>query len=266
MSISWIINSTASAILLPPFNLVLLCALGLWLRRRWLRGGMLLSVVSLLLLVLLSTRMGATLLIAPLEAWNPPLRSVQATDAQAIVVLGGGRIADAPEYGGEDVLSAATLQRASYAVRLQRETGLPILASGGRPDGSRESEAAIIARTLRTFSVPVKWLEEDSNNTAENAQFSARMLRAEGITHILLVTDALHMQRAKRIFGEVGLDVVAAPTIFYTTARWTPDDFLPKAVWLQRSSYAMHEWIGLVWYQLRHRNVAPDATASVVTH
>lgn len=262
MSIGWLFNSTVSAILLPPFNLALLCALGLALRRRWPRGGMLLSVASLLLLVLLSTRMGATLLIAPLEAWNPPLQSTQVTDksAQAIVVLGGGRIADAPEYGGEDILSAATLLRASYAARLQRETGLPILASGGRPDGSQESEAAIIARTLREFSVPVKWLEEESDNTAENAQFSARMLRAEGVTRILLVTDALHMQRAKRIFRETGLDVVAAPTVFYTAARWAPDDFLPKAVWLQRSSYAMHEWIGLVWYQLRHRNVVLDVT------
>lgn len=254
MSLSWIINSTASAILLPPLNLVLLCALGLWLRRRWPRGGKLLSIVSLLLLLLLSTRMGATLLIAPLEAWNPPLQPAQATGAQAIVVLGGGRIANAPEYGDQDILSATTLQRASYAARLQRETGLPVLASGGQPDGSKESEAAIIARTLQAFSVPVKWLEGESNNTAENAQFSARMLRADGITRILLVTDALHMQRAKRIFREAGLDVVAAPTIFYTAQRWSPDDFLPKAVWLQRSSYAMHEWIGLAWYQLRHRN------------
>lgn len=261
MSIGWIINSTASAILLPPFNLALLCALGLWLRRRRPRGGTLLSIVSLLLLVLLSTRPGATLLIAPLEAWNPPLRPEQASEAQAIVVLGGGRIADAPEYGGQDILSAATLQRVGYAARLHRETGLPILASGGRPDGSEESEAAIIARALEAFSVPVKWLEGESDNTAENAQFSARMLRAAGVTRILLVTDALHMQRARRIFRETGLEVAAAPTIFYTAQRWAPDDFLPKAVWLQRSSYAMHEWIGLAWYRLRHRNVAATQSA-----
>jgi uncharacterized SAM-binding protein YcdF (DUF218 family) len=256
MSLSWIVNSAASALLLPPVSLILLCLLGMLLRRRWPRFGMTVLSGTLIVTLLISTRIGASFFITPLEKMNAPLLTARTQYAQAIVVLGGGRIADAPEYGGQDIPSSVELQRLHYAAGLQRQTGLPVLVTGGRPDGSPESEAAIMARTLRNdFFVPVKWLEEKSSNTAQNAQFSARLLRESGVQRILLVTDAMHMERSRRIFAMAGLDVVPAPTIFFHTQRLGLDDFLPKTVWLQRSSYAMHEWIGLIWYQLRYRNV-----------
>ncbi len=257
MSMGWIVNSTLDALLPPPLNLILLCALGLLLRRRWPRGGMALSAVALIVLVLISTRPGASLFIDPLERLNAPLLSVRTSGAQAIVVLGGSRISNAPEYGGQDIPASLALQRLRYAARLHRETTLPILVSGGMPDGSPESEAAIMARALQDdFSVPVKWLEPASDNTAQNAQFSARILKQVGVRRILLVTDAMHMERAKKAFMQTGLEVVAAPTVFLSTGRSVPSDFLPRSIWLQHAAYALHEWIGIAWYQLRHRNPA----------
>lgn len=186
---------------------------------------------------------------------HPPLVSARAADAQAIVVLGAGRIRNAPEYGMQDIPGPGALQRLRYAATLQRETGLPLLVTGGSPDGSSESEAAIMARVLEhDFSVPVKWQEELSNNTAENAQFSSRILRAAGIHRILLVTDAMHMPRAKRVFEQAGLDAVPAPTIFISAGPRTFDDFLPNG--LRDASYALHEWLGLAWYSVRHRNLS----------
>lgn len=256
MSLSWLINAAIGALLLPPLNLILLCALGLWLRRRWPRLGIGLLIAALLILTVISTRFGASLFVTPLERLNPALTSAKEPGAQAIVVLGGGRISAAPEYAGQDIPSAAALQRMHYAAKLQRETSLPLLVTGGQPDGAAESEAAIMARVLREdFSVPVKWVEGASNNTAENAQFSYRMLHAVGVRRILLVTDALHMQRAKLVFEQMGFEVIAAPTIFVSNTRSTPADFLPSAHWLQKSSYAMHEWLGLAWYGLRYRNL-----------
>ena len=256
MSLSWLINAAMGALLLPPLNLILLCALGLWLRRRWPRLGVGLSIAALLILTVISTRFGASLFITPLERFNPALTSAKDSGAQAIVVLGVGRISAAPEYAALDIPSAAALQRMHYAAKLQRETSLPLLVSGGQPDGAAESEAAIMARVLReNFSVPVKWVEGASNNTAENAQFSYRMLNPVGVRRVLLVTDALHMQRAKLVFEQMGFEVIAAPTIFVSNTRSTPADFLPGAQWLHKSSYAMHEWLGLAWYGLRYRHL-----------
>lgn len=261
MSVGWIINTTLGALLLPPLNLILLCALGLYLRKRMPRLGLVLSASALIVLAVISTRAGVYLFVAPLEKMNPPRLSLKAGDAQAIVVLGGGRISHASEYGAQDIPGAATLQRIRYAAKLQRQTGLPLLVSGGQPDGAAESEAAIMARVLMDdFSVPVKWQEQASNNTAENARLSSRMLRDAGIRKVFLVTDAIHMPRAKFIFEKFGLEVVAAPTIFISATRATAMDFLPNGQSLSTVSYALHEWLGLVWYSLRHRNTTSGAS------
>lgn len=256
MNAGWIFNNAASALLLPPLNLIVLCIFGIALRRRYPRCGLALSVTALFVLTFISTLPGAMLLVAPLENLNAPLASGDIGNAQAIVVLGAGRIAGAPEYAGQDIPSSPALHRMRYAARLHRETALPILVTGGQPDGSTVSEAAIMARSLRDdFAVPVRWQEGMSNNTAENAQFSFTLLHGAGIKRIVLVTDAMHMQRAKSVFRQAGFDVVAAPTIFVSASRATAVDYFPRSIWLHHTAYAMHEWLGLAWYQVRHRNM-----------
>ena len=250
---SWIITNAISALLLPPLNMIMLCALGLLLRKKWPKFSLALSVCALLVLSVISTRAGALLLIRPLEKLSAPLLSTQNTGAQAIVVLGGGRIENALEYGGLDISSALTLVRLRYAAKLYRETGLPLLVTGGAPQGASQSEAALMARSLREdFSIPVKWLEQNSDNTAQNAQYSAPLLKAAGVQRILLVTDAMHMPRAQRIFARNGLEVVPAPTQFMGREHFTVLDLVPGGLALHNAWYALHEWIGLCWYRLRH--------------
>jgi len=255
MSASVIINNAIGTILLPPLNLILLCACGILLSRRWPRFGTALGLLALLALAVISTQVGALMFVAPLEARTRPLEPGMAGTAQAIVVLGGGRLANAPEYGGTEIPGYLELARLRYAARLQRETGLPVLTSGGRPDGAGEPEADSMARSLREdFGVPVAWREGRSNNTAQNAAFAAAILGRQGIRRILLVTDAMHMPRAQAIFAATGLQVVAAPTVFFSRDRLDFLQFLPDGEGLRRSHYALHEWLGLAWYALRYRH------------
>ncbi len=245
-----------SALLLLPLNLVLVAALGLGLQRRWPRLGRSLTWGALAVLLLLSTQAGARLLLAPLEGpfVNESKQSAAAANApQAIVVLGGGRLRQAPEMGGADVPSLEALSRLRHAARLQRQTGLPLLVTGGRPDAATMSEAQIMTQVLQQdFAVPVRWLEAESNNTAENATFSAAILHPLQIKRIWLVTDAVHMRRAQQVFRHHGFEVVAAPTTFMAQGPLRVIDFVPHARELARSSYALHEWVGLVWYRLRY--------------
>jgi len=247
------IANLVSAFFLPPLGLITLCVAGYFLRKKWPKFGMALSAVSLLILVAISTPAGALLLVRPLEKLNAPLVSSRNTGAQAIVVLGGGQLVDAPEYSGLSVPTAITLIRLRYAAKLYIDTGLPILVTGGAPTGAPQSEAAQMARVLREdFSTPVKWLEEASNDTAQNAQYSARILQPVGVQKILLVTDAMHMARAKSIFVRNGFDVVAAPTQFLGRGGISPFGFIPGGFALYYASFAMHEWLGLAWYWLRY--------------
>lgn len=252
MSMGLFLTKTLSALLLPPLNLILLCAVGLRLHRKRPRLGLVLSGFALAVLTVISTPAGALLLLAPLEKLSTPLSSAQDTDAQAIVLLGGGRMMNAPEYGDQDTPNLTALARVRYAAKLHRDTGLPVLASGGSPDGSTESEAAVMARSLQEdFAIPVKWIEDRSDDTAQNAAFSATMLKEADVNRILLVTDALHMPRSRAVFEKTGLEVVPAPTMFFSRNRLTFFDFMPSGEGLRRSHYAMHEWIGILWYSLK---------------
>ena len=253
MNGAWLLTNAVSALLLPPLNLLILCAAGVLMQRRWPRSGTALALASLLLLAVLSTTAGARLLIRPLEAMTPPLSTPIAANAQAIVVLGGGRLRDAPEYGGADVPRASVLARLRYAARLHRQTGLPLLVTGGSPEGSPDSEAALMARVLEEdFTTPVRWVEGSSSNTAQNALNTALMLRQAGVSRIFLVTDALHMPRSEQAFRQTGLTVIAAPTNYFGQGSTLLADFIPNGGALRDSHYAMHEWIGVLWYRMAH--------------
>lgn len=245
------VTHAASALLMPPFSLMVLCALGLVLRRRWPGTGLTLGLLSLIMMTVLSTRAGAMLVVAPLERLAAP--AVGHSGAQAIVVLGAGCMANAPEYGGLATPGLISLARIRYAAKLHRATRLPILVTGGKRNCATEPEAALMARVLQEeFAIPVKWLEPDAVDTAHNAEYSKPLLRQAGVRRILLVTDALHMPRAAALFAHSGWEVAAAPTLFHSSAPLSKADLLPNARALALSQYAIHEWLGLAWIRWQY--------------
>jgi uncharacterized SAM-binding protein YcdF (DUF218 family) len=255
MSASLIASAIVRTLALPPLSLFLLVAAGWILHRWWPRLGRAVIVLALVVLYILCTEIGANLLVRPLENLTMPLASSIDTRAQAIVVLAAGRLEHAPEYDGNDIPDYIALARLRYAAKLQHETGLPIMVSGGNnlTEGDTRSKAEAMADALREdFVTPVRWIEGASKNTLENALFSARILRMDGVSRILLITDAMHMPRAKMVFSKAGLDVIAAPTMFFGFESIGPFDFLPSAEGLRRSYYAIYEWMGLVWYWARY--------------
>jgi uncharacterized SAM-binding protein YcdF (DUF218 family) len=101
------------------------------------------------------------------------------------------------------------------------------------------------------FRIPVRWVEAKSADTRENALFSADILRAEGIASVYVVTTAWHMKRALVAFEGTRLEITPAPT---PPESMVPPDFnafLPHAAAWQTAYFALHEWIGLIWYRLR---------------
>ncbi|MEO8332372.1 MAG: YdcF family protein, partial [Gallionella sp.] len=173
-------------------------------------------------------------------------------NADAIVILGGGTYFHAPEYAGQDTIGDATLVRLRYGAKLQRETGKPMLVTGGKPLGNSISEAQQMRIALeQDFRVPVRWTEDESDNTIENALHSFRILQQAGIHKIYLVTHAWHMPRSAEIFRRAGFEVVEAPTAFTTRYQIDLLAFLPRAESLRDSKIFVHEVIGLLWYRVK---------------
>ncbi len=248
MSLTFFLTNFVASFLLPPLNGLLLPALGWLLWRSRPRIARALVGVGILLLVLQSLPVVGAMLTRGLEAKPLNLKRI---NAQAIVVMGGGRYRDAPEYGG-DTVSSGGLVRLRYAATLQRATGLPLLVTGGKPDGEGLSEAETMRRLLvKEFRVPVRWIEGESENSNDNAVKSARLLKRSGVSRVLLVTHAVHMRRAGGAFTAAGLEVVAAPTDF-SSGPFTPLDFIPQAGGMAVTGSALHEWIGLLWYRLKN--------------
>jgi uncharacterized SAM-binding protein YcdF (DUF218 family) len=236
-------------LLLPPGLLLLIgvCGLLLWRRPlgRWLVGTM------LLLLWVLSTPLPSWPLVRAVQ-WQPPLTAsaAQAADAQAIVVLGGGRKLYTADYG--DTVNHWTLLRLRYAARVHRWTGLPIVPVGGAPDGKGIPEGVLMQGILeQEFQVPVLANEHESRNTYENGMFAARLLEPQGIRRVILVTQAVHMPRAVRVFEHAGFDVVPAPTD-YTAPSISVYAFTPQADTFYDSYLALHEILGGWWYRIRY--------------
>lgn len=244
----FILKKVLSAALLPPTSSVLLALLGLWIARRHRRTGVALTVLSLLSILALSWPPVSDALVRSLER-HPAIAPAALKQArvQAIVVLGGGSYTMAPEYG-QDVLSRGARERVRYAAYLQQETGLPLLVTGGSPDGSR-AEALIMQEVIeREFKGRVRWVEGGSLDTASNAAQSAPLLRAAGLERIALVTHGWHMPRAVEAFEQQGLTVLPAPMGFKGPQTRRLFRVLPRASALADSSLAVHEWLGL-WAQ-----------------
>jgi uncharacterized SAM-binding protein YcdF (DUF218 family) len=251
--------SVIQTLVLPPLGLFLVYGAGLVLRLWQPRLGSMICGMAITILFLLCTNAGAWLFVHPLESLTAPLQSTKDSKAQAIVVLAAGRLESSPEYGGEDIPDYIALARLRYTAKLHRETMLPVLVSGGYGplEGHVEPLTNGMVRALQDdFATPVKWVEDKSVNTAENSEFSAQILKQSAVHRILLVTDAMHMPRSKMVFSQEGLEVIAAPTMFFSKDKLTLADYLPSAEGLRRSRYAIHEWLGLAWYCVRYGTCA----------
>lgn len=267
-----LLNEIPRDLFLPPSSLFLVIGIGLLIWRKWPRAGKIVTGVGLVTLTLLSSSAGAEFFVRPLEQQTAPLLAPERADAQAIVVLAAGEMHRAPEYGSRDIPDYIALARLRYAAHLQRRTKLPILVSGGDGTIAIDPKAAdrplakadAMAAALREdFGVPVRWIEPRSRDTAENAAFSAALLKADGVKRILLVTDAMHIPRSHAAFARAGLDVVSAPTMFFSGRAQGLGAWIPSAEGTRRSWYAIYELLGLGWYRVRAGGGEPVAAAVV---
>jgi len=232
--------------LLPPMNCLLAACVGAALGRR--RFGRVLLGAGLAGLVFFALPVVGRGLLVSLETGlahpAPP-----AAPPQAIVILSG----DEQEFLGQGyVPGMLTLEREREGAALARANPLPVLVSGGAITPWSIPLADQMARSLhQDFAIDVRWRERASLDTWQNAQLSAAILRAQNITSVYLVTHAWHMRRALLAFRRAGIEATPIPVGLDAPERLRLTSFLPQTRAWEQSYYALHEWLGRLWYSLR---------------
>lgn len=238
-----------------PLTFTIVLMLGAWFISTRARRPRRCSAWLLVLLVVVCHPFTAWWMMRALERpFSPP--AAVPRDVGAIVLLGGGV---RQEPSGGFALSDDSTARTLHAAAVYRAIGPRIVVvtggvASGRPD--RAPVAPLMRDLLVRLGVPGGdiLVEDRSRTTHENALRTAEILASLGKTRIALVTEAHHLRRSVAAFRAQGLDVVPAGCSYTgSDPPELPVGLLPDAGAALKVQRATHEWLGLVWYQLKGR-------------
>ncbi len=249
---------------LPIGVTLLLIAAGWYFRRR------VLFAVAGAILWLSSTPALSGLLIRALERSTARVSVDSTPVSDAIVVLGGGRIATP---GPPAIYEWREPDRFYGGVELAKADKAPVLvfvspASPWSRDAPRVGD--ILSRYAVAMGVPAQRIRSTrpAANTADEAHAVAELLgglrrspgespaAGNGAPRILLVTSAFHMPRARMLFERAGFAVTPFPVEFqhWQNQHLVPLDFFPSADALKQAELAWHELYGRLFYRVFSRS------------
>jgi uncharacterized SAM-binding protein YcdF (DUF218 family) len=235
----------------PIVWILLLLVLGLVLsklprKRTAAKAGWLCTLFATLLLYMLSIEPVANWIVYPLESKYAAPSSEAIAELDVVAVLGGGSYPSGygkPYYeltddGYARVLTGITVFRQSHAktiVFCGTKAMRPVALQLGVP------ESEILE-------------ERDSSNTMENAARLAEILPFGENRRIGLVTSAVHLSRAECAFRACfPRDVIVPiPANYLRVSEGGVKTIIPSAAHFERSTRALHEWIGILWYAVRY--------------
>lgn len=175
-------------------------------------------------------------------------------EGDVIIVLGGSVYDASPDLSGTGAPGPDTMQRMVTGARLQRRLGVPIIISGGKVYKTSGSIANVTQRFLIDLGIPSQAviLENRSRDTYENALYCKAICDQKGFARPVLVTSGYHIKRAMLGFKKAGLNPLPFPCAITTwpNKQYGWHSYLPKAGALATTSAALHEWIGLLYYNM----------------
>lgn len=217
------------------------------------------SLVLLLTFWFVASPLGANALVWLLEQ---NYRSAEVCDGfgkhDAIVILGGGKKGHNADPDEIEALMEASWVRTYAGLRLweQLEREPTVVLSGGGYGDVREADLMAQLAEQAGVSRSNMLLERDSMTTWQNAEGARDLLNSAGKgdvepDKIFLVTSAMHMPRALATFSKFNFNVCPWPV---DQRAFRPDfggRWIPSIRPLQKSSMALHELKGLLWYWFR---------------
>lgn len=205
--------------------------------------------LGICILFLLSIEPVSNLLIYYLEyQYELPSQEVL-SDLDMIVILGGGmNIAGGLRERSE--ARGLTYARVFNGVRLFKQSGARKLAlCGGSAEVMKELALEMGVEESEIIT------ETRSHTTKENASELAKLIAPAEQRRIGLVTSAIHMLRSEKTFKKNFPNDIIVPiavNYIYSPQWYYPRHWIPSAKTFLHSNYAIHEWIGIIYYSIRY--------------
>ena len=144
--------------------------------------------------------------------------------AGAIVVLGA-------DLRSDGTLGDASLRRALVGLQQYQSGSAPLIVFLGSSRRKAVSEATMRERLAKQLGVPEIAIIGDANalTTREEARRARVLLEPRHVQTILLVTDSLHLRRARYVFEREGFQVGAVAADSISLDADAPEDRLKLA-------------------------------------
>lgn len=239
---------------------VVAVACWLFLRKQYRPAVVLFCLDALLAFIMLPWT--AMTLGLSLERQYPPKGVTAYPTADAIVLLGGGL--GAMRTGIPHTECYAAADRAIMAFRLWKAGKAPVIIPTGEQANISEKPL------LEALGVPASAIlcENRARDTAENANYTFKILAERKCKQVFVVTSAWHLPRSMMLFQSS--DVTFIPVSCDTEATLSKAQWEMMPLWqklpsfqagAQTMTYAK-EWLGILFYSLRKPSVtAPPANS-----
>jgi len=221
------------------------------------KGGWYFAFSGTIILLFLSIPFVSNLLVYSLEFQYQQPSKETLSNLDIVVILAGGAF---PPGGLREhaEASGATYSRVFNGVEAFKQSSARVIVlSGLGRKATVISEAEVMKRLAIRLGVAEDRIviEAKSHNTMEQAHEVAALLASEKNQQIGIVTSAIHMLRAEKVFKKkCSADTIVAIPVNYTCQQPALEltSIIPTSGAFGKSTCAIHEWIGLLWYNLAY--------------
>lgn len=177
----------------------------------------------------------------------------QNTKADLIVILGGG-VTSKNNFNNTPTITRRVNERIRYGVFIHKKYNIPILVSGGDVFNIGYKEADIMKNIIeKEYNTKVKFIENGSKTTDENAKFVSNIIKENNIKSIFLISNSWHLKRATFLFKKYNsnIKIHACSGYYYSNKSFYVNykDFLPSMKSFYFHEVNLREWIALFWYE-----------------
>ena len=237
------------SVLIMPLSIlwVLIIVAVTFLLFKKLRTTILFFLISFLWLLIISTGFIPSVLVDSLENQYPPLniRDNMVDSTPVYIMVLGANFSGDQKLSPNNKLSSIALGRLVEGIRLHRLIqGSKIVFSDNIPK-LIGNQADIMTQAAIALGVKSACIEKITmvKHTKDEAKKFYSTFGSKG--SLILVTDAIHMPRAMKLFKKAGLHPVASPTNYLNTLDSPETFWIPSASNISKMEKVFHEYVGM---------------------